>query len=159
LKIERENEHFLKPSPLSTFNQLTMVQLTIDNAKERRRSKTTFRSVNVQRPKTKGPRPARVFQMFAVFTAFSLFAAFTMFPMFPRTRDTRKKQNKTKCGIWNAHFGLAIPRGTERFTYFSRFRRFISFIRFNRFRNAQSAFGNETVEISNSRFQIPNRGS
>ena len=39
------------------FNQLTMVQLTIDNANEGEGSITAFRTANAQRPKTEDQRP------------------------------------------------------------------------------------------------------
>ncbi len=44
-------------SPMSIFNQFTMVQLTIDNAKECQRSKTILQATDAQRPKAQDQRP------------------------------------------------------------------------------------------------------
>ena len=44
-------------SPMPILNQFTMVQLTIDNAKECQRSKTVFQAADAQIPKAQDRRP------------------------------------------------------------------------------------------------------
>ena len=75
---------------MSSFNQLTMVQLTIDNAK-----------MQIPIPKSHiTNRQARpLVQMFAMFPMFPLFA------MFSRTRGAWKKKTEQQ-GMWNVEFGM-----------------------------------------------------
>ena len=121
--VKMQTSRTQDPSPIAILNQFTMVQLTIDNANECQRSKATFRAANAQRPKTKGPSPARLFH---VFQLSHLSHAFQMFEMFPRTRDARKKTEHAqlqkparqqgltfKFGIRNSESGISASRDSK----------------------------------------------
>ena len=94
---------------MSSFNQFTMVQLTM------RKCKSQFPN-----PTSQIARPGRLSQlsqmfhasqMFAMFAMFSMFPLFAMFAMFSRTRDAwKKKQNTKKCGIRKAECRCGGPR-------------------------------------------------
>ena len=79
---------------MSSLNQFTMVQLTIDNAEE----------CQIPNPTSQIARPGRVSHSFQ---------AFQMFEVFPRTRNARKN-NRThpiaEIGMWNAECRVGGPR-------------------------------------------------
>jgi len=131
--------------PMSIFNQLTMVRLTIDNAKECQRSKTETRPLVPSAPFV--PIVPDVRDVFGVHGV----SANARCPQKNRTRrnaefgmSCRRPASQQglifqfgirnlESGIWNSRKpGLKTP---ERFKCFTSFRHFISFIRFNRFRN------------------------
>ena len=143
--------------PKTIFNQLTMIHLTIDNARECQRQRTNSgRAFHLS-------HSIQSFQMFAVFAVFPMFAMFPMFPAFPRTRDARKKTehkemrnvvSETRASARAFHsmrsleFSKAETQNAEAFHTFHAFHRFQVFHvihSFHPFQEHMAHLENETV--------------